>query len=159
MLQILEDWKSDKIKLQDDSVVDLNLDISWAIVSGRLEKYKAIGRDLITASSTLLHNKFDAVRSTDQAIDLYNVLANFEEWDGNPQGAIENYDKALQIPGIQQAGLSSLLVNKGIALRQMKQLAEGAIYGEQGVEIKVAIGDADQLPIAPELLSIPILRI
>ena len=61
--------------------------------------------------------------------------------------------KALQIPGVSQSGLSNLLVNKGIALRQLKRLAEGAQFGEQGVAIKAAIGDADQLPIAQHNLA------
>ncbi len=148
MLQIREDWKSKQIELQDKSIVDLNLDISWAIVSGRLEQYRAIGRESITDARTLLYAKFDTIRNSEQTIRLYNILANYEEWEGKPDGAIENYNKALQIPGVQQSGLSNLLVNKGIALRQMKELREGAIYGEQGVEIKTAIGDADQLPIA-----------
>ena len=35
----------------------------------------------------------------------------------------------------------------------MKELEQGAYYGEQGVEIKTAIGDADQLPIAQHNLA------
>lgn len=153
MLQILNDWKANKIELQEDSIVDLSLDISWAIVSGRLEQYRTVGRTLIAEVGTRLNNKFDTIRDTEQTIGLYNITANYEEWEGNPEGAIENYDKALKIPGILQAGLSNLLVNKGIALRQIKRLDEGAIYGAQGVEIKTAIGDADQLPIAQHNLA------
>lgn len=153
MLQILNDWKANKIELQEDSIVDLSLDISWAIVSGRLEQYKTVGRELIAEVGSRLNNKFDTIRDTEQTIGLYNITANYEEWEGNPEGAIENYDKALKIPGILQAGLSNLLVNKGIALRQIKRLDEGALYGEQGVEIKAAIGDADQLPIAQHNLA------
>lgn len=153
MLQILEDFQKGNIHLKDSSNIDLNLNISWAIVSGRLEKYRAIGRECIEAAEALLYNKFDTVRDNDQTIRLYNILANYEEWEGRPIGAIENYDKALQIPGVSQSGLSNLLVNKGIALRQMKRLEEGAFYGKQGVDIKVAIGDADQLPIAQHNLA------
>lgn len=153
MLEILEDWKEEKINLEDQSIIDLNLNISWAIVSGRLDKYRPIGRASISNARALLYSKFDTIRNNDQTIRLYNVLANYEEWEGNPKGAIDNYNKALQIPGISQSGLSNLLVNKGIALRQMKRLEEGAFYGEQGVEIKAAIGDADQLPIAQHNLA------
>ncbi|BDS12205.1 hypothetical protein [Aureispira anguillae] len=153
MLAVLEDWKTGKINLKDSSIIDLNLNISWAIVSGRLESRRNIGRLAIGEAKELLYRKFDAIRNNDQTIRLYNILANYEEWEGHPEGAILNYDKALQIPGVSQSGLSNLLVNKGIALRQIKCLKEGAFYGEQGVEIKTAIGDADQLPIAQHNLA------
>ncbi|WP_340200662.1 hypothetical protein [Ascidiimonas sp. W6] len=148
MLKIREDWKQEKISLERSSVVDLNLDISWAIVSGRLANYQSVGREAIADAAALLHSNFDTIRNSDQTIRVYNILANYEEWEGRPEGAIANYNKALQIPGVHQSGLSNLLVNKGIALRQIKELKEGVFYGEQGVEIKTAIGDADQLPIA-----------
>ena len=117
-------------------------------MSGRLVEYREEGKASLTSAQALLQQDFDKVRNSDQMIRSYNVAANYEEWGGNPEGSLENYKKALKIPGAEQAGLSNLLVNKGIALRQMKKLAEGAYYGEQGVEIKAAIGDADQLPIA-----------
>jgi tetratricopeptide (TPR) repeat protein len=148
MLQIRNDSTAGNIKLHEEFLIELSLDISWAIVSGRLEEYRVVGRETIAEAKMLLYSTFDVVRNSEQLIRLYNILANYEEWEGKPQGAIDNYDKALRIPGVQQAGLSNLLVNKGIALRQMKLLQEGAVYGEQGVEIKTAIGDADQLPIA-----------
>lgn len=153
LLEIRQDWKDQKIILEDDSLIDLNLNISWAIVSGRLEARRAEGKANIEEAKALLYSKFDAIRNNDQTIRSYNILANYEEWEGNPEGSILNYDKALQIPGVRQAILSSLLVNKGIALRQMKDLKNGAYYGAQGVAIKTAIGDADQLPIAQHNLA------
>lgn len=153
LLTIRQDWQDEKIELEDNSLIDLYLNISWAIVSGRLEARRAEGREIIAAAKTRLYSKFDAIRNNDQSIRLYNILANYEEWEGNPEGAILNYDKALQIPGISQSGLSNLLVNKGIALRQMKKLKEGVYYGAEGVAIKRAIGDADQLPIAQHNLA------
>jgi len=152
-LEIKDAWKNQKIHLKDKSLVDLNLDIAWAVVSGRLENYRTIGRESIEDARTLLYSSFDSIRNSDQTFRLYNVLANYEEWEGKPEGAIENYNRALQIPGAHQAGLSSLLVNKGIALRLMKELEEGVFYGKQGVDIKIAIGDADQLPIAQHNLA------
>lgn len=153
LLRIRQDWKEKIIHLENNSLVDLNLNIAWAIVSGRLEKQRTTGRETIEAAKTLLYSKFDAIRNSDQTIRLHNILANYEEWEGKPEGAILNYDKALQIPGISQSGLSNLLVNKGIALRQMKRLKEGAHFGAEGVSIKEAIGDADQLPIAQHNLA------
>jgi tetratricopeptide (TPR) repeat protein len=148
MLKIREDWKQEIIHLENTSVIDLNLDISWAIVSGRLSEYKLVGREAIADAESLLHSSFDTIRNSNQTIRMFNILANYEEWEGRPEAAITNYDLALQIPGVHQSGLSNLLVNKGIALRQINKLEEGSFYGEQGVEIKTAIGDADQLPIA-----------
>ena len=148
MLKIRESFKQEKIKLEETSIVDLNLDISWAIVSGRLVEYQSIGRETIADAESLLHGNFDTIRNSNQTIRMYNILANYAEWEGKPEEAIANYNKALQIPGVHKSGLSNLLVNKGIALRKIKELEEGAFYGEQGVEIKTAIGDADQLPIA-----------
>ncbi|MBL4650009.1 MAG: hypothetical protein JKY03_09775 [Aureispira sp.] len=153
LLIIRQDWKDQKIVLEDNSLIDLNLNISWAIVSGRLEARRAEGKEIIEEAKALLYSKFDAIRNNDQTIRSHNILANYEEWEGNPEGSILNYDKALQIPGISQSSLSNLLVNKGIALRQMKNLKDGAHYGAEGVAIKTAIGDADQLPIAQHNLA------
>lgn len=148
MLIIQKDWKKEEIVLSNSSVVDLHLNIAWAIVSGRLKEEEEIGRAAIKTAERVLYSDFDQIRNSGQIIRLYNILANYEEWAGNPQGSILNYNKALQIPGVEQSSLSNLLVNKGIALRQTKSLKDAALYGEQGVEIKTAIGDADQLPIA-----------
>ena len=148
MLEIIEAWKQREVHLDTNSVIDLNLNISWAVVSGRLEEYRVLGKELLNEAQKYLYADFDRVRNSEQIIRLYNVSANFEEWEGRPQGAIANYDKALQIPGVTQAQLSNLLVNKGIALRQINQLEEAAYYGQQGAEVKLAIGDADQAPIA-----------
>lgn len=153
LLSIRQDWQDQKIVLEDNSLIDLNLNISWAIVSGRLEARRMEGRTIVAEAKALLYSKFDAIRNNDQTIRLHNILANYEEWEGEPKGAILNYEKALQIPGISQSSLSNLLVNKGIALRQMKKLKDGAYYGAQGVAIKTAIGDADQLPIAQHNLA------
>ncbi|MGH1339250.1 MAG: hypothetical protein ACRBFS_24240 [Aureispira sp.] len=153
LLAIRTAWQKQELTLQDKAVIALNLDSSWAIVSGRLENYRAIGEECLAEAKTLLNRNFDSMRSSEQTISLYNILANYEEWAGRPEGALENYDKALQIPGVSQSGLSNLLVNKGIALRQQSRLAEGAQFGEQGVAIKAAIGDADQLPIAQHNLA------
>ncbi len=148
MLRISEQAERGEISLQQESRIDLHQNIAWAIVSGRLEKYRETGRTHIAKARALLYSEFDQWRSSEYAAGLYNIAANYEEWDGNPQGAIDNYDRALQIPGADQHSLSNLLVNKGIALRQVGRLFEGAKYGSQGAEIKAAIGDADQLPIA-----------
>ncbi|MGK0456815.1 MAG: tetratricopeptide (TPR) repeat protein [Zhongshania aliphaticivorans] len=148
MVEIREDWKKGKVQLKEESSIDLNLDIAWAIVSGRLEDDRAVGREAIGDAQKQLSNKFDTIRNSNRTFRLYNILANYEEWEGSPKGALDNYDKALQIPGVHQTGLSNLFVNKGIALRQMQLLEESILYGEKGVEMKTAIGDADQLPIA-----------
>ncbi len=153
LLDIRNAWKKGALTLQDTAVIDLDLNSSWAIVSGRLEAYRAAGEESLAEAQHLLDRNFDRLRSSEQTIRLYNILANYEEWAGRPEGALENYDKALQIPGVSQSGLSNLLVNKGIALRQLGRLAEGAQFGEQGVAIKTAIGDADQLPIAQHNLA------
>jgi tetratricopeptide (TPR) repeat protein len=157
MLEIIEAQKQNNIRLELASIIDLNLNISWAIVSGRLENYRTLGWSLLTEAQEYLYADFDKVRNSEQIIRLYNVSANFEEWEGRPEGAIKNYDKALQIPGVSQAQLSNLLVNKGIALRQINQLREGVYYGQQGAEVKLAIGDADQAPIALHNLAQTIL--
>ena len=148
MLGIRDDWKNDKIQLTVESSIDLNLDIAWVIVSGRLENHRLVGREACGDAGKLLQGKFDTIRNSNRTFRLHNVLANYEEWEGNPQNAFDNYKKALQIPGVHQTSLSNLFVNKGIALRQMKALEESAADIEKGVEMKAAIGDADQLPIA-----------
>ncbi len=148
MLKIREDWKYEKLKLKERSIIDLNLDISWVITSGRLVDYQTIGRAVLADAESLLYTNFDTIRNSDQTIRMYNILANYEEWEGKPERAIVNYDRALKIPGVHRSGLSNLLVNKGIALRQINELEAAASCGEQGVEIKMAIGDTDQLPIA-----------
>lgn len=153
LLMIHKDWEQGKITLKDESLVDLCLNISWAIVSGRLEDRRGIGQTCLTQAQQCLGQYFDTLRNSEQIIRLYNILANYEEWQGNPDGAIENYDRALQIPGASQSGVSNLLVNKGIALRQLGRLQPAAHYGEQGVGVKTAIGDADQLPIAQHNLA------
>lgn len=148
MLRVSEQADSGEIALSAASRIDLHLNIAWAVVSGRLEKYRTTGRQHLEKARGLLYADFDQWRSSEYTAGLYNIAANYEEWDGRPQGAIDNYDRALQIPGADQHSLSNLLVNKGIALRQVGKLLEGARYGSQGAEIKAAIGDADQLPIA-----------
>lgn len=153
LLAIRTAWQQQQLTLQDKAVIDLDLNSSWAIVSGRLEQYRAVGEESLAEAKALLDRNFDSLRSSEQTIRLYNILANYEEWAGRPEGALENYNKALQIPGVSQSGLSNLLVNKGIALRQLGRLKEGAQFGEQGVAIKAAIGDADQLPIAQHNLA------
>jgi len=156
MLEILE---NKDIQLGTESIVDLNLNIAWAIVSGRLENYRALGKKLLNDAQKYLHADFDKIRNSEQIIRSYNVSANFEEWEGRPSGAIANYEKAMQIPGVSQAQLSNLFVNRGIALRQTKQLDEAIFYGLQGAEIKLAIGDADQAPIALHNLAQTILML
>lgn len=146
--QIKDDYQQGILVLDKASVIDLYLNIAWSVVSGRLEKYRLTGRQLLAEAQTLLYSDFDKLRISEYITRLYNITANFEEWEGNLQGALENYTKALQIPGAEQSGLSNLLVNNGIALRMVGRLHEAARYGEQGCEIKAAIGDADQLPIA-----------
>lgn len=153
LLVVLDDWEAGRIVLKDESVVDLTQNIAWAIVSGRLVDQRVVGQRCLAQAQTLLNQHFDSLRNSEQTIRFYNITANYEEWLGRPEGAINNYDKALQIPGGSQSGVSNLLVNKGIALRQLGRLKEAALYGEQGVGVKTAIGDADQLPIAQHNLA------
>jgi tetratricopeptide (TPR) repeat protein len=148
MIGIRNDWKSGKLQLTVESGIDLNLDIAWVIVSGRLEDYRTVGREACNEASEALWNKFDTIRDSNRIFWLLNVIANYEEWEKNPQGALNHYKKALRIPGVHQTKLSNLLVNKGIALRQMHALEESVLNIEKGVKMKLAIGDADQLPIA-----------
>lgn len=157
MLEIIDAQEQANIRLDANSIIDLNLNISWAVVSGRLEEHRILGKKLLSEAQQYLYADFDKVRNSEQIIRLYNVSANFEEWEGRPQGAIDNYEKALQIPGVSQAQLSNLLVNKGIALRQTQELREAVHYGQQGAEVKLAIGDADQAPIALHNLAQSIL--
>ena len=148
MLEIRDEWQRDKIQLSIESSVDMDLNIAWTIVSGRLENYRSAGREACEDARKKLEAQFDSVRDSNRIFDLFNVLANYEEWEEDPEGAFRNYQRALQIPGVNQAKLSSLFVNKGIALRQMKRLKESISNIEKGVEMKSAIGDADQLPVA-----------
>lgn len=148
MLEIQQQFKNNEIELDKSTVVNLNLNMGWAIVSGRLEQYRNLCAKLLEEAKWLLYADYDKIRDSEQIIRLHNVKANYEEWQGNPNAALENYNKALQIPGITEVQLSNLLVNKGIALRLQGELVEAAHHGRQGAEIKVAIGDADQAPIA-----------
>ncbi|MCH2043125.1 MAG: hypothetical protein MK212_03215 [Saprospiraceae bacterium] len=148
MLVIQTQWSDKAINLTKFSVIDLHLNLAWAIVSGRLEDFRLQGKQALENAQDLLYTDFDQIRNSEQIIRSYNILANYKEWEGQPEGAIQSYNKALQIPGVEQSSLSNLLVNKGIALRQIKDLQDATVFGEQGVTIKTAIGDADQLPIA-----------
>mgnify|MGYP006276793037 CR=1 FL=1 len=148
MLSIKTAWEKETISLHTDALVDLHLNLAWAIVSGRLETQKALGRSALEVAYQHLYARFDEVRNSEQIIRLYNIRANYEEWDNALDKALENYNQALQIPGVPQAALSNLLVNKGIVLRKTGQLSDAVLFGKQGVDIKSAIGDADQLPIA-----------
>ena len=148
MLEIVAQYEQKTVELSKVSLIDLNLNLAWAIVSGRLEAHKLRGLQALADAKKYLHVDYDQIRNSDQMTRLYNITANYEEWAGRQEGSIDNYDNALRIPGAEQWNLSNILVNKGIALRQVGRLKEGAHFGEQGVEIKTAIGDADQLPIA-----------
>jgi tetratricopeptide (TPR) repeat protein len=146
--EMIQGYETGKIPLSKNSYLDLLLNYAWTIVSGRLNSAKEAGEAALDKLQAGLYSNYDELRNSEQMIRYYNIKANYEEWNGRPEGALQCYDKALQIPGVQRAALSNLLVNKGIALRQLQQLAEAAAFGEQGVAVKVALGDADQLPIA-----------
>lgn len=153
MLELYADWQADRIRLQPYSQVDFCLNFAWAVVSGRLEAHRPKGEELLEKARELLYAEFDQIRNSEQIIRMHNIKANYQEWNKQPEGSIESYDKALRIPGVNQSSLSNLLVNKGIALRQMGRLQEACTFGAQGVSIKAAIGDADQLPIAQHNLA------
>lgn len=153
MLKIHQDWQQQRIQLKSHSQIDLFLNFAWAVVSGRLDAHRLQGEQFLAEARKLLYAEFDQIRNSDQIIRMHNIRANYQEWNKEPEGSIESYDKALRIPGVGQSALSNLLVNKGIALRQMGRLEEACTFGEQGVGIKAAIGDADQLPIAQHNLA------
>ena len=159
MLEIRYDLEAGKIKLSKESIIDLYLEIAWVAVSGRLEKYRSIGWKACDDAGKLLTTKFDTIRDSNRTFRLLNVLANYEEWEERPEAALDNYNQALEIPGLHQTKLSNLFVNRGIALRQIKQLEESVDDIEKGVEMKAAIGDADQLPIALHNLALTCLEL
>ena len=152
LAQLLEAERQGQTPLQNSSAIDLRLNYAWTIVSGRLDKRQA-GRLALEEVEALLFGRYDQLRNSDQMIRLYNIKANYEEWEGRPEQALLNYDQALEIPGVAQWNLSNLLVNKGIALRQRGRHEAGIIFGEKGVQVKTAIGDYDQLPIAQHNLA------
>src|SRR5690606_7344903 len=63
MLEIIEAWKQREVHLDTNSVIDLNLNISWAVVSGRLEEYRVLGKELLNEAQKYLYADFDRVRN------------------------------------------------------------------------------------------------
>jgi tetratricopeptide (TPR) repeat protein len=144
-----------------DAVSQLNLYISLTviIVMNRLQPHLETARRAFEVMRRILNSMGDGERDNYQVARYYNVLASYYEWEGEFEKALETYDKGLKVPEVEEALISSLLVNVGIIYRMVgkkqTETAEAIRYLRQGVDLngegvyaKEVIGNEDQLPIA-----------
>lgn len=129
---------------------------SWVIVSGRFDDHKEEGYRYLEKTKSILRK----LPSTESYLLFltrhFNTMANYNEWEQEYELAIENYDKALKLPG-NILRKSSLLSNRGTAERflgnktknitaKRKHFLTSRSNIQQAVEMKKSIGEKNQLP-------------
>jgi len=159
-LEILRKTDKEWVKsgmIDDRSLVlELYLNIAWVIVSGRFEDHREAGYQYLEKTYNILRK---LPNTEDYILFLtryYNTKANYHEWERNYDLAIENYEKALKLPGTILRK-SSLLSNRGIAERLLgkaaddvserrKHLLASRANIRQAVNMKKSIGEKNQIP-------------
>jgi len=128
---------------------------SWIIVSQRKQELKEEGLIALKNFKELLfsHNE------ENDALWLwyyYNILANYNEWNGDYEEAILNYKKCLAIPTLGAFEYGATFVNMSIAHRliylsgaqkNFKIIEESISLGKIGMELKESVGDRDEMPV------------
>jgi tetratricopeptide (TPR) repeat protein len=169
LLKTDEKWFRSGI-VQDMSLkLKLYLNISWVIVSGRFEDRKKEGYQYLEKTETILRKLPDTENHLLFLTQLYNTTANYHEWEENYTLAIENYEKALKLPGtilrksslLSNRGISERLIAKksdDIALKRMHLLTSCSNL-RQAVSMKISIGEKNQIPGASHNLSETLLEL
>jgi tetratricopeptide (TPR) repeat protein len=151
-----KDWVSSGIVEDKALILELYLNIAWVIVSGRFEDHKKVGYQYLSKTENILQKLPDTGNFILFLTRYYNTLANYHEWEKNYGLAIENYEKALKLPG-SILRKSSLLSNRGTAERflgkdatTLEQQREHFITSRsnlrQAVSMKKSIGEKNQIP-------------
>jgi len=151
-----EEWVKSGMIDDRSLVLELYLNIAWVIVSGRFEDQRKEGYQYLEKTDNILRK---LPNTEDYILFLtryYNTKANYHEWERNYDLAIENYEKALKLPGTILRK-SSLLSNRGIAERLLgkaaddvserrKHLLASRANIRQAVNMKKSIGEKNQIP-------------
>lgn len=134
--------------------LSLLLQLSWAIVSGRLQEHRSAGRAALAEAQGLLDEQLGALSDPNMLWHFHNNRANYAEWEGDFEAAIAEHRRALELPGIELKWVSGSLVNLGIAYRlhflqsrSSESLAQAMEQGFEGVRLKTLMGDRDELPV------------
>lgn len=159
----LDNIDQELIKCEPDTdhclsaTIDYHLIYSWTVVSAPFTHLREQGKDHLDSAKRLLLGNVGKHQEPNQLWHYYNNLANYCEWDDDFGHCIENHYMCLCIPGLELKWVSGTHVNLGIAYResaircaeQCADLLEKSIqHGQQGISVKQALGDFDELPIA-----------
>ncbi|MCB2208759.1 MAG: hypothetical protein KQH67_10760 [Bacteroidetes bacterium] len=157
LYNIEKEWIQAKIIENDGFKLVLYLNIAWVIVSGRFMDKMDEGYSYLNKVDSYLNKLPNIENHIMYKTRYYNTLANYKEWNEEYGAAIENYEKALDLPG-SILRKSSLLVNRGISERLLGKMpnkgrAEIIKHFEtsktnisQGVNMKKSIGENNGLP-------------
>lgn len=128
---------------------------SWIIVSQRKEDKKEEGLELLKSLEDILfRHSFD--NEPLWLWHLYNIKANYAEWNENYEEAIKHYKKCLAIPALGAFEYGATFVNMSIAYRfmfltkssQNFDIIDKSIQiGSIGVALKASVGDRDEMPV------------
>jgi tetratricopeptide (TPR) repeat protein len=166
-LQILlktdQEWVKSGVVEDRSLILELYLNISWVIVSGRFEERKKEGYEYLDKTENILRKLPNTENYLLFLTRFYNTKANYHEWEQHYDMAIENYQKALKLPGTILRK-SSLLSNWGIAERLLgkntkdvdtrrKHFQASRSNITQAVNMKKSIGEKNQIPGSSHNLS------
>lgn len=156
LLDTDEKWFKSGIVQDMGLILKLYLNISWVIVSGRFENRRNEGYQYLEKTETILRKLPDTENYLLFLTQFYNTTANYNEWEENFTLAIENYERALKLPGTILRK-SSLLSNRGISERliaknnedisaKRKHLLTSCSNLRQAISMKISIGEKNQIP-------------
>ena len=163
LLDTDEKWFRSGIVQDKGLILKLYINISWVIVSGRFENRRNDGYQYLEKTETILRKLPDTENYLLFLTQFYNTTANYHEWEENYTLAIENYEKALKLPGTILRK-SSLLSNRGISERliakkcnnvtsRKEHLLTSCSNLRQAVNMKKSIGEKNQIPGASHNLA------
>jgi len=163
LLKTDEKWFKSGIVQDKGLTLKLCLNISWVIVSGRFENRKNEGFNYLKKTESILQKLPDTENYLLFLTQFYNTTANYYEWEKDYKRAIENYEKALKLPGTILRK-SSLLSNRGISERliakesdditvKKENLLSSCKSLRQAVKMKKDIGEKNQIPGSSHNLS------
>ncbi|MFK2821848.1 hypothetical protein ACH5BK_02575 [Arcobacter sp. YIC-80] len=128
---------------------------AWIVVSQRKDDIKQEGLDALQS----LHELIFSHNDDNEPLWLwhyYNIKANYEEWNENYLGAVNNYKKCLSIPALGAFEYGATFVNMAIAYRFMyltdntqnfDNIDKSIELGKLGVLLKESVGDRDEMPV------------
>lgn len=128
---------------------------SWIIVSQRKEEKKEEGLALLHTLEDIL---FRHTQNNEPIWlwHLYNIKANYAEWNKNYKEAITYYKKCLCIPALGAFEYGATFINMSIAYRFMflkntsqdlEIINKSITVGSIGVALKNSVGDRDEMPV------------